>query len=101
MRHSVFGTRNKLGSLSILTHANIGATLDLQLTFQDHVNTVCSASFYHLRSFRHVRPALTQDISKTPGSAVIGAKLDYANSILHGTSSVNIKRLQRVQNALE
>jgi len=97
----LFGTRNKLGSLSSLTHVNVagtsvhlskkvkilgGATLDQQLTLQDHVNTVCSASFYHLRSFRHVRPALTQDIAKTLGSAVIGgAKLDYANSILHDT----------------
>ena len=110
----LFGTRNKLGSLSTLTHVDVagtsvqlskkvkilGATLDQQLTFHDHVNTVCSASFYHLRSFRHVRPALTQDIAKALGSAVIGTKLDYANSILHGTSSANIKRLQRVQNAL-
>ena len=66
------------------------AKLDQQLTFQDHVNTVCSASFHYLRSFSHVRPFLTEDIAKTLGSAVIGAKLDYANSILHGTSSVNI-----------
>ena len=78
----------------------IGAILDQQLTFQDHVSTVCSASFYHLRSFRHVRPALTQDIAKTLGSTVICAKLDYTNSIFRGTSSANIKRLQRVQNAL-
>ena len=78
----------------------LGATLDQQLTFQAHVNAVCSASFYYLRSFRHVRPALTQAMVKTLGSAVIGTKLDYANSILHGTSSANIKRLQRVQNAL-
>ena len=110
----LFGTRNKLGSLSTLTHVDVagtsvqlskkveilGATLDQQLTFHYHVNTVCSASFYHLRSFRHVRPALTQDIAKALGSAVIGTKLDYAKSILHGTSSANIKRLQRVQNAL-
>ena len=68
-----------------------GATLDQQLTFHDHINTVCSASIYHLRSFRHGRPALTQDMAKTLGSAVIGAKLDYANFILQGTSSANIK----------
>ena len=78
----------------------LGATLNQQLTFQDHVNTVCSASFYHLRSFRLVQPALTQYIAETLGSAVIGAKLDYANSILHGIPSANIKWLQRVQNAL-
>jgi hypothetical protein len=61
---------------------------------------VCSASFYHLRSLRHVRPAFSQDIAETLGSAVIGAKLGYANFILHEQFSVNIKRLQRVQKAL-
>ena len=60
-------------------------------------NTVCSASFYHLRSFPHVRPALSQDISKTLGSTVIGAELDYVNSVFRGTSFTNIKRLPRVQ----
>jgi len=93
----LFGT--KLGSLSTLTNVKVagtsvplskeveilGATLDKHLTLQDHVNTICSASFYHLRSLRHIRPTLTQDIAKTVGSAVIGAKLDYANSIFHGT----------------
>ena len=39
-------------------------------------------------------------MSKTVGCAVVGAKLDYANSLLHGTSASNLHRLQRVQNAL-
>ena len=62
----------------------LGAALNQQLSFQDHVNTVYNASFYHLRSFRHLWPALSWDIAKTLGNAVIGARLNYANSILHG-----------------
>jgi hypothetical protein len=105
------GTRNKLSFLSTLTYVNVagtsvqrskklkipGATLDQHLFFQNRVNTVCSASFYHLLSFHHVRPALTQGIAKTLGSAVIGAKLDHVNDILHGTTPAIIK-LQHVQN---
>jgi len=56
----------------------LGATLNQQVTFQDHVNTVGSAVFYHLRCFSYVRPVLTQDTAITLGSAVIGASiLDY------------------------
>jgi len=32
--------------------------------------------------------------------SVVGSRLDYANAVLYGTSSKNINRLQRIQNAL-
>ena len=32
--------------------------------------------------------------------AIVGAKLDYCNGILHGISTTNINKLQRVQNTL-
>jgi hypothetical protein len=110
----IFGTHQRLSNLSHPNTINIngtsvtlstkvkllGVTLDNHLTFNDHINTICSSSFYHLRSLRHIRSALTQDIAKTVGCAIIGAKLDYANSLLHGTSDTNINRLQRIQNAL-
>lgn len=110
----VFGTRPRLDSLPHFNNVNVagsvvnlsdnvkilGVTLDKQLTLNDHVNMVCKSSFYHLRSFRHIRSALTQEVAKTVGCAVVGAKLDYANSLLYGTSVSNINKLQRVQNAL-
>jgi len=81
---------------------HILGVLEQQLTFQDYVNTVCMQcySFYRLYSTSHVRSAFTQDIAKTHGNVVIGAKLDYANAIPHGTSAAIIKLLQLVQNAL-
>ena len=32
--------------------------------------------------------------------SIVGARLDYCNSLLHGTSQRNFDRLQRVQNSL-
>jgi len=32
--------------------------------------------------------------------SVVGSRLGYANAVLHGTSSKNINRLQRIQNVL-
>ena len=65
-----------------------------------HVNEVSSACFYHLRALRHIRPDVTTEDVNTIACLVVGARLDYANSVLHGVSKKNINRLQRIQNAL-
>jgi len=33
-------------------------------------------------------------------TAVVGSRLDYCNSLLHGVSETNLNKLQRVQNSL-
>jgi len=48
---------------------------------------------------RHIRPAITEDIAKSIACALVGSRLDYANSVLLGVSSKNVTRLQRAQNA--
>jgi len=53
-----------------------------------------------MRALRHIRPLLTTDAAKTIASAIIGARLDYCNSLLYASSARNLDRLQRVQNQL-
>jgi len=48
---------------------------------------------------RHIRPAITEDMAKTVTCALVGSRLDYANSALFGVSSHNVTRLQRAQKA--
>ena len=48
---------------------------------------------------RHIRPAVTEDMAKSVACALVGARLDYANSVLFGVTSKNVTRLQRAQNA--
>jgi hypothetical protein len=54
--------------------------------------------FYHIRAFRHIRPAITDDMAKLVACSLVGSRLDYANSALCGASKLNIRRLQRIQN---
>jgi hypothetical protein len=75
----------------------LGVTLDKNLSMDKHV---CNASYYDLRSLRRIRRSLTDDMAKAVGCAIVGAMLDYANSVLQGISQYNIGRLQRVQNLL-
>ena len=53
-----------------------------------------------MRALRHIRPRLTLDAAKSVAVNIVGARLDYCNSVLHGTSQRNLDRLRRFQNSL-
>ena len=82
------------------TLKSFGVTLDSQLSFHQHVNSVCKISYLHLRSMRHVRSCLPPLILRTVACSIISAKLDYFNSLLYVTTHGNIHKLQLVQNSL-
>ena len=78
----------------------LGVTLDRHLTFTKHVQNICRSCNYHIRALRHIRSSLTTDMARTVACALVNSRLDYANSVLFGTSSANVAKLQRIQNAL-
>jgi len=106
-----FGTNPRLKSLSSLTSIEVagssvslanyikllGVTLDNNLNFDRHISNVCFSSYFRIHALRHIRSYLNSGTSKTIARAIVGSKLDYANSVLTGISARNIHRLQRVQ----
>ena len=78
----------------------LGIILDNRLTFDTHVASICASCFFHIRAFQHIRPNLTQDMAKSVAVSLISSRLDYCNSLLYGSSQVNIHKLQRVQNVI-
>jgi len=70
----LFGTPQRLKSLSWLKSVNVagaviplsnkvkilGATLDANLPMAPHVKALSSSCFYHIRSFRQIRPSLVR-----------------------------------------
>jgi len=46
----------------------------------------------YTRALRHVR----RDTANTIASSLIGARLDYCNALLYGTSASNIAKLYRL-----
>jgi len=79
---------------------SLGVTLDSLLSFNQHVNNLCKSSYFHIRALRHIRKYLSIEDAKSIATAVVSARLDYCNSVLYGTSQMNINKLQRVQNML-
>ena len=110
----VFGTRQQLRTYPSPTGVNIagstvpisdniktlGVTLDCNLSLNSHTSAICKSAFYHIRALRHIRNALTDEMAKSVAVSLVQSRLDYANSLLYGTSNTNLKKLQRVQNSL-
>ena len=110
----LFGTWQRLRSFPVIDNISIAGTpvplsdhvttlgiiLDSHLSLAKHVSSVCKSSYFHIRALRHIRPALTLDSAKTIAVALVQSRLDYANSILFGTSLSNLSKLQRLQNSL-
>ena len=79
---------------------SLGVTLDQSLSFDQHVQNVVKSSNFHIKALRHIRPLLDQSVANTVACSIVSSRVDYCNSLLHGTSCKNIAKLQRVQNAL-
>ena len=52
------------------------------------------------RALSHIRKSISDKTALTVASTMVGARLDYCNSILYGASKSNLQKLQRVQNSL-
>ena len=74
--------------------------MDNRLTFDHHVSAISKSCFFHIRAFHHIRAALTQDMANSVAVSLVTSRLDYANSLLFGTSQANLNKLQRIQNTL-
>ena len=69
--------------------------LDKNLSMNNHVNAVCKSVHYHIRALRHIRSSISEDMAKIVACALVGSRLDYANSGLFGATQKNIFKLQK------
>jgi len=76
----------------------LGVTLDRRLTFDNHASAIARSCNYHACAIRHIRHLLTLELAQMLACSLILSSIDYCNSVLHGTPSSTIQKLQRVQN---
>jgi len=62
------------------------------------LQSACKNVHFHLRALRHIRSSLTDDMATSIAVTLIHSRLNYANTLLYGISSTNIRKLQRCQN---
>jgi len=70
------------------------------LLFDRHANNIARACNYHTRALRHVRSLLTDEVAQTVVCSIVASRLDYCNTLLHGSPAATIVKLQRAQNNL-
>ena len=77
---------------------NLGVTFDASLSMSNHISSVCKTVNYHIRNLWRIRRFITQDACHSAVRALVLSRIDYANSLLYNVRSVDLMRLQRLQN---
>ncbi|KAK9528429.1 hypothetical protein VZT92_012591 [Zoarces viviparus] len=78
---------------------NLGLMFDSNLSFEHHFKQITRTAFFHLKNIARLCPSLSSSAAETLILAFITSRIDYCNSILHGTSSKILNKLQYIQNS--
>ncbi|KAI2646685.1 RNA-directed DNA polymerase from mobile element jockey [Labeo rohita] len=78
---------------------NLGVLFDGNLSFENHISSICKTAFFHLKNISKLRPMLSMSNAETLIHAFMTSRLDYCNALLGGCSARLINKLQLVQNA--
>jgi len=76
----------------------LGVVLDRRMTSEKHVTMVARSCHYHAQTIRHILHLLSMELASTLACSLILTRLDYCNSLLHGSHTSSIQTLQHVQN---
>ncbi|KAI2646872.1 putative RNA-directed DNA polymerase from transposon BS [Labeo rohita] len=84
---------------SLSSVRNLGVLFDGNLSFENHISSICKTAFFHLKNISNLRPMLSMSNAKTLINAFMTSRLDYCNALLGGCSARLINKHQLVQNA--
>ena len=64
-----------------------------------NINQICKSAYFALHRIGKIRGLLDQSSTEKLVHAFVSSRLDYCNSILYGSTSHELQKLQSVQNA--
>ena len=79
---------------------NLGVWFNANFSFADHVRKICKTCFIQVRDLRRVRKHLTDEAAILAANTLVTRHLYYWNSLLRSLSSLNMRKLQCIQNTL-
>ena len=88
------------GDLIIRSHTirYLGAHLDENLNYKQHVNKKCQAAMFNYFKIKGIRRLLDIPTATRLCLSLCISHLDYCNSLLYGLPDITLNRMQRVQN---
>ena len=79
---------------------NLCVWFDSDFSFSRHVQNICKSCFAQIRDLRRLRGYLTHHAALMAANALVGSQLDYCNSLFRSLSSLDLRKLQCIQNSL-
>ena len=79
---------------------NLGVWFDASFSFADHVCNMCKTCFFQIHDLRWDRQYLTDEAAILAANALVNSCLHYCNSLFRCLSSLNIRKLQCIQNTI-
>ena len=79
---------------------NVGVWFDANFPFADDIHNICKICFLQLHDLRRVRQYLTEAATILAANALVSSHLDYCNFLFMSLSSLNMHKLQCIQNTL-
>ena len=91
---------NIVGDLILRSHTikYLGAHLDENLNYKQHVNKKCQAAMFNYFKIKSIRCILDVPTTTHLCLSLCISHLDYCNSLLYGLPDSTLNQLQRVQN---
>ena len=77
---------------------NLGFTLDCHLIMNAHVSNIARTCYFELRRLASIRRFLKSTATATLVSAFVLSRIDYCDSLLHGSTHDVTSHLQLIQN---
>uniref|UniRef100_A0A3B3IPC9 Reverse transcriptase domain-containing protein n=1 Tax=Oryzias latipes TaxID=8090 RepID=A0A3B3IPC9_ORYLA len=78
---------------------NLGFLFDTNLSLEQHFNQITRYACFHLKNIARLHSSLSFAAAETLIHAFITSRLDYCDSILHGTPSRIINKMQYIENS--
>ena len=72
---------------------NLGVTFDSENTFDNHIDQVCRACYYHLIHLRSIHKFLTVGTAVLVAYGMVSSQLDYYNFLIYGVSKSSVVKL--------
>ena len=76
----------------------LGITIEESLSWEDHINKLCSSLTRKVGMLSRLRKSTPQDIMKRIYMSTVQPCIDYAISIWGNTTNINLDKVQRIQN---
>ncbi len=77
---------------------NLGVMTDPELSMASHISRLFQSLHYHLRNIGKIRCYLSRSSTEQLIHSWVSCRLDYGNALLYGVPSIQLNRLQKIQN---